>query len=225
MSKRILGYEDHTVGCDIMLVVKENSNFTGRGKLTNVYNCLNFGGDHLQPKNDYECMLYAMLRNPECKGFLFLADDERPFQVEKLLKGDGRNRIWYKQGTNTKRFEVSFTNKTLFRSNKISFCRKAFKELALLIQIWINNLKKQMNTSSHKPWNVGMALNALLWNGNGTFVCFYEDVGSFYIPVKYRENFLGVASIFSKIKMPNDLSVPTILKSLDLESTFIHIIT
>ena len=45
----------------------------------------------------------------------------------------------------------------------------------------------------------------------------------FYVPVKYRKVFLGVASIFSKVKMPNVIAVPTILKSLDLESTFINI--
>ena len=65
----------------------------------------------------------------------------------------------------------------------------------------------------------------MVWKWQINFVCFYENVGSFYVPAKYGENFLGVASIFSKIKMPNNLAVPTILKSLDLESTFIHILT
>ena len=229
IRKRILKHENRSDDCEIMLVFKEKSKFITHSKFTKAYNCLGVktykvGGYHFQSSNDYECMSHAMLKNPECKGFLFLSEDDKPFDVEKVLRDD-RNRIWYKKRTNSKRFEVSFTNKKLFRSNRNSFCKKAFEELALLNQIWLNNLKKIVNASSHSSWNVGMTLNALLWNGKGKFVCFYEHLGSFYVPVKHRINFLSVASVFSKIKMPNDLAIATILKSLDLESTFIHIPT
>lgn len=222
MRKRTLKYEDTTVSCDIIFVVRGNSNFVGHRKLVKMYNCLNDGSHALQPKNDYECMFYAMLTNPNCKGYLFFAGDDKLLYMERVLQNE-RDRIWYGKRTNTKRFEVSFSNRHLFSSNEIACCKNAFQDLALLIHSRFNNYKKQLNLSWQRPWNAEIALNALLWNGKGKFVCFYEDVEMFYVPVKYRKVFLGVASIFSKVKMPNVIAVPTILKSLDLESTFINI--
>jgi hypothetical protein len=224
MRKRILRYEDNTVSCDIIFVLRGSANVAVLGKLAKTYNCLNGGSYALQPKNDYECMLYAMLTNPNCKGYLFLSGNDKLPQMGEVLRNE-RNRIWYGKRTNTRRFEVSFSNKHLLSSNEIAFCKQGFQELALLNQIGFTNYKKYLNTSWHKPWNVEIALNALLWNGKGKFVCFYEEVKTFYVPVKYRTVFLGVASIFRKVKMPNAIAVPTILKSLDLESTFINIST
>ena len=224
MPKRILRYEDNTVSCDIMFVLSGSSNITGHEKLTKTYNCSNARSNVLQPKSDYECMLYAMLTNPNCKGYLLLSTDAQQLKIGKLLQNE-RKRIWYKTRTNRNRFHVNLSEKRLFSSKEIASCKKIYQELALFRQMRFTNYKNYLNESWQKPLNVEIVLNALLWNGKGRFVCFYEEIKMFYVPVKYREVFLAVASIFSKFKMPNDIAVPTILKSLDLESTFINIST
>ena len=101
-------------------------------------------------------------------------------------------------------------------------CRNALREIGLL-DIGFKSYEKRSNGSWYRPWNVEVALNALLWNGKGKFVCFYEEVETFYIPVKYKEIFLGLAGVFSKVGMPDNIALPTILKSLNLESTFVRL--
>ena len=75
MPKRTLRYEDSIVSCDIVFVLSGSSNITGHEKLTKTYNCSNARSYVFQPKSDYECMLYAMLTNPNCKGYLLLSAD------------------------------------------------------------------------------------------------------------------------------------------------------
>lgn len=218
VSKPFRRYEDHSLGCDIMFVVKESSSISGQRKISTTYNCVSHD---LQQMHDYECMLYALLTNSNCKGYLFLPRDSRLFRNRKLRQND-RNRIWYGKRNNSKRLEVSLNNKLFFTSSEIAVCRKVFQELSLLYQIGFNNSKKYLR-QWHKPWNVEIALNSLLWNGKGKFLCFHEEIETFYLPVRYKNVFIGMASIFKEVNMPNAIALPTILKSLDLESTFINI--
>lgn len=64
---------------DIMFVVKGHSRLRDedRDKFVKIYNCSKVDTYSLQPMNDYKCMFYAMLTNPNCKGYLFLGRENR----------------------------------------------------------------------------------------------------------------------------------------------------
>ncbi|XP_028401836.1 uncharacterized protein LOC114524839 [Dendronephthya gigantea] len=222
VQKRILKDDSTESECDVLFVVKGQSRLRDNDpyKSVKIYNCSKVGTYSLQTLNDYECMFYAMLTNPNCKGYLFLGREIRRWKrTENLLHND-LTRIWYKGKTNTKRLQVKIDNKNLLKSKHVSTCSMVIKELALL-NIAFKNSEESSNGSWQRPWNVEIAMNALLWNGKGKFACFRREVETFYVPVKYRETFLGVASILNKVKMPDDVGVLTILKSLDLERTFL----
>ena len=223
IRKRILKYEEATADCDIMLIVRGSSNLAYHGKISELYNCSN-DANETHPNKNYECMVYAILKNSHCKGFLFSsARNNERLEVDNVLQSE-RNKIWYGKRNNTQQVKDSFHDKQ-FSSNEIRICKMVFQELAQLHHggFEIYDYKKHLNTSWQRPWNTEIALNALLWNGKGKFRCFNEEVEMFYVPFMYRERFLSVASVFIKLKIPDIIAVPMILKSLDLESTFVQI--
>lgn len=192
------------------------------GTLTKTYSCTRWAA---KMHNYAECVLDALQNNTECRGYLFMGRKETNLtrQIEEILRND-KIIIWEDNNTDSTegQFYSSFSGMGWLSVNEKNLCRNLIRELVIL-HYYFKVYEIQSKGSWQRPWNTDVALNALLWNGKGTFVCFRERISAFYVPAKYRESFIGLAKIFNKLKIDDDIAIPTILRSLDLESTFLKV--
>ena len=229
MRKRVLqDSEVHIKGnahYDVLIVTenvsKDQVSDIVSGTLTKTYSCT----EGAAKMHNYECVLEAMGNNTESRGYLFLGRKEanRMQQIKQILRND-RIIIWKDNNNDSteRQFHSGFRRKGWLSVNQKNMCRNFIRELVSL-HYHFRVHEMQSKGSWERPWNTDVVLNALLWNGKGTLVCFREHAGTFYVPGKHRESFLGLAEIFSKLRIDDGIAIPTILRSLDLESTFLKI--
>ena len=137
----------------------------------------------------------------------------------KLLQGDFKQ-IWYKTRLYRKHEVIAVNRTNNSSATEILSCPKLIREIVVM-NYYFNLHEGKCNKTCRRPWNSEIAVNALLWNGKGRFSCFRQEIDAIYIPEKHKNTFQGLAAIFKKHDIPDDIAVPTILRSLDLESSFL----
>ena len=172
----------------------------------------------------YECLGRAIRTYPSYKGYLFIRDDL--YLNYWKIAGLNRTKIW----ESTK---LQSGNQAMFAQTRESWiwwftpwglkaCERAYKEL-----IFMNGAyKREAIDKGHKgavPWDVENSLNALLWNGKGTYKCYRGYSKLFYIPASYATAFEQMSLVFQKNQVYMEIAVPTMIRMLELKEKDISI--
>lgn len=171
--------------------------------------------DMLRGVTAYECLSAATRAHPGFAGYFFIRNDL--FFNFWNVANYSRSLIWESSG--------QLGNQVMFEQPRdtwiwwytpwgLQACEGAYRDVVYLNDEYKRAIidKKDQEFS----WDVGNSLNALLWNGRGTNMCYRGFANLFYIPSEHVTAFEKLSFIFQKHQVYMEIAVPTIIRMLEL---------
>ena len=170
----------------------------------------------------YECLAAAARRFLRFKGYLLTKDDTF-LNLWKIAELD-RTRIWTDSANlGDQRMFSMLRDQWIWWSTPwgLPACENAYKDLVHLNEL--HKLQTREKVNNPLTWDVENSLNALLWNGRGSYHCFRSSTNVIYIPRTFSFVFERLSSVFYKHQVFMDIAVPTIVRMLQLEGKIVRL--
>ena len=170
----------------------------------------------------YECLAAAARRFLRFKGYLLTKDDTF-LNLWKIAELD-RTRIWTNSANlGDQRMFSMVRDQWIWWSTPwgLPACENAYKDLVHLNEL--HKLQTREKVNNPLTWDVENSLNALLWNGRGSYHCFRSSTNVIYIPRTFSFVFERLSSVFYKHQVFMDIAVPTIVRMLQLEGKIVRL--
>ena len=161
----------------------------------------------------YECLGKAVRLNPGLEGYFYVNDD-MIVNWWNFVKFD-KNNIWLGAGVTLKKCH-RLGERPLKKdwmwwtyTSGAEHCEKTYEEL-----------KSVVDGNKGVKMNVKEMLSTALRNGKNEELCFKGWSDIFYVPARFSDRFQYLSEMFFRNKVFLEISVPTMLSLLDLQTNW-----
>ncbi|XP_048588045.1 uncharacterized protein LOC116621512 isoform X2 [Nematostella vectensis] len=172
----------------------------------------------------YNCITGAMDLHPHHKGYLFIKSSV--FVNYWRLAELDLNVLWR---------ESMLSGQTMFEQSRdpwiwwytpwgLKACEKVFKRMiAINAEGKARRTKQKDALKQNVDLDVQNSLNALLWNGRGSYKCYYGNSNVIYIPGKLVPGVQALLGLFEEFQVYVDITLATVIQMLELDHKVVQL--